>query len=86
MPVDKIKEKHFHLIINLNRKADRIGFLTNTAISNHAYSSCMIRVVLKGYSEGADEENRTQESSQDGEPLSRSQLLTEHLHASKYQH
>lgn len=41
---------------------------------------------VKGYGEGADEKNRAQESSQDGEPLGRSQLLTEHLHASKYQH
>lgn len=40
----------------------------------------------KGYSEGADEEDWAQETSQDGEPLSRSQLLTEHLHASKHQH
>lgn len=40
----------------------------------------------KGYSEGADEEDWAQETSQDGEPLRRSQLLTEHLHPSKYQH
>lgn len=39
-----------------------------------------------GYSEGADEEDWAQEASQDGEPLSRSQLLTEHLHPSKYQY
>lgn len=40
---------------------------------------------LIGYGEGADEENWAQEASQDGEPLSGSQLLTEHLHPSKYQ-
>lgn len=39
-----------------------------------------------GYSKGADEEDRAQEASQDGEPLSRSQLLTEHLHPSKYKY
>lgn len=40
----------------------------------------------KGYSEGADEEDGAQEASQDGEPLSRPQLLTEHLHPSEHQH
>lgn len=40
----------------------------------------------KGYSQRADEEDRAQEASQDGEPLSRPQLFTEHLHPGKYQY
>ena len=40
----------------------------------------------KGYSEGTDEEDRAQETPQDGEPLSRAQLFTEHLHPGKHQH
>lgn len=39
-----------------------------------------------GYGEGADEKYWAQETSQDGEPLSGSQLLTEHLHPGKHQH
>lgn len=37
-------------------------------------------------SEGADEEDRAEETSQDGEPLGGAQLLTEHLHPGKHQH
>lgn len=40
----------------------------------------------RGYSEGADEEEWAQETSQDGQPLRGSQLFTEHLHPSKNQH
>lgn len=39
-----------------------------------------------GYSEGADEKHRAQESAKDGQPLCGTKLTTEHLHTSKYQH
>lgn len=41
---------------------------------------------LKGYSQGADEEDWAQKTSQDGEPLGGCQLLAEHLHPREYQH
>lgn len=41
---------------------------------------------MLGYSEGADEEQRAEETSQDGEPLRGGQLSAEHLHTSEDQH
>lgn len=38
---------------------------------------------MLGYSEGADEEQGAQETSQDGEPLRGGQLPAKHLHASE---
>lgn len=53
---------------------------------NNIGKAIQLYMSLKGYSQGADEEDWAQKTSQDGEPLGGCQLLTEHLHPREYQH
>lgn len=57
-----------------------------TTAKNLTKKSDVCIQLQRGYSEGADEEDWSEETPQDGEPLRWSQLFTEHLHASKDQH